>query len=128
MTRTRATPKLNFRDDQEEQLYLDFTAELVNDYSPLTASDRRQVSMAGTEYILAVRMQQDELSTGRIHLNSRYSHIQHMRQILTDLALSRSARLKEKPTSSTTEDELRELLFAVGKEPIGGQNGKKHVD
>ena len=122
MSRTRATPRLAFRDEEEKALYDGFIDEIFSEYESLLPSDKRQVAMAATEYILAIRLQQDEMTTGRVHLNSRYSHLQQCRAILNDLALSRSARLKEKPASSSNEgEELRNILFDLGRMPTTPQ-------
>jgi len=122
--RQRSHPTFKLHED-EQQLYKDFIDEVIADYANLKNSDKRQLDLAATEYILAVRLQADEIETGRVHLSQRFSHLQHMRTLLNDMGLSRSSRMKEKQPTSNEADQLRELLFSISADEPTTKNGKK---
>lgn len=110
--------------EQERAEFTSYIAEYVTDYPGLTPSDMRQLEKAALDHILGLRLIAESLEQNKhIGLNSRYSYQQMERAILNDLALSRAARLKEKPATSSEADELRELLMGVSRIPTStGKN------
>lgn len=125
-TRQKSHPRFKLRED-EERLYNDFIAEISNDYQGLLASDMRQVETAAVEYILHLRLVEDELQNNRHHLNTRYSHLGQSRAILNDLALSRKDRQRAVPVRGEAEQEMLDLLMGVSKIPTSEPIGRNHV-
>lgn len=122
--KARALPAQYKLTEQERAEYDRYIAEYLADYPGIVASDLRQLETASLEHVLHLRLVADELENNRHILNTRYSHLQQERAILNDLALSRAARLKEKPVNSSAEEELKAILFGLGEIPTSEQKPK----
>jgi len=103
--KTRALPVQYKLTEQEKIDYERYIAEYISEYKDLSASDLRQLEMAALDHILGLRLIAESLEQNRHILNTRYSYQQMERALLSDLGLTRSARLKEKPANSDAEND-----------------------
>jgi hypothetical protein len=112
-TALRPMPKIRFRDEQEEELYTAYVNEWLQEFPELSPPQKRQLEKAGYQYILGLRLVQEDLTSGLHHLNTRYSHLQEEDRVLSALGLNRKD--SKVPTQGKYTDEelaILELAFA----------------
>lgn len=126
--KARALPAQYKLTEQERADYDGYIAKLLADYPNVTPFDLVQAEGAALEHILALRLIAEQLESNRHVLNTRYSHHGQEQAILTNLALTRSARLRGKTASDSSEaDQLRDLLFSLSDGRADAvKNGRIH--
>ena len=89
-----------------------FIDAFTADYDINTPSDRLILSLAASEYVKSLRLQEKELETGTILTAARQHPINQLLRLLEAMDATRKARQQAKPGNKDEENELREWLLS----------------